>query len=280
MHDECTYYANSDQSFFWGDNETNVLRQKSLGASIMVSDFIDEVSGYVKDSQDQARLLLEVHREGYFTNDHLLAQVEKTVDIFKRVHPEASALFLFDNAPSHRKMADDALNADKMNVGPGGKQQPKMRDTTWGGAIQQMVDDTGTPKGMRKILEERGVDTGSMRLKEMRDLLKTFPDFKQQKNILEEYIEQRGHICMFYPKFHCELSPIERVWCQSKKHTITRLRKILPEGLDSVTVEQIEKFFRTCRDYEKAYREGGTGREVEEREKMHKSHRRVHDTNS
>ena len=143
-----------------------------------------------------------------------------------------------------------------------------------------MVDDTGTPKGMRKILEERGVDTGSMRLKEMRDLLKTFPDFKQQKNILEEYIEQRGHICMFYPKFHCELSPIERVWCQSKKHTITRLIKIVPEGLDSVTVEQIEKFFRTCRDYEKAYREGGTGREVEERVKMHKSHRRVHDTNS
>ena len=63
MHDECTYYANSDQSFFWGDNKTNVLRQKSR-ASIMVSDFIDEVSGYVKDSQDQARLLLEVHREG------------------------------------------------------------------------------------------------------------------------------------------------------------------------------------------------------------------------
>ena len=25
VHDECTYYANSDQSFFWGDNETNVL---------------------------------------------------------------------------------------------------------------------------------------------------------------------------------------------------------------------------------------------------------------
>ena len=32
---------------FWGDNDINVLRQKSLGASIMVSDFIDEVSGYI-----------------------------------------------------------------------------------------------------------------------------------------------------------------------------------------------------------------------------------------
>jgi len=70
---------------------------------------------------------------------------------------------------------------------------------------------------------------------------------------------------MFYPKFHCELSPIERVWCQAKKYThhkyadgtITCLCKIVPEGLDSVTVEQIKMFFRTWRDYERAYREGG-----------------------
>ena len=102
VHDECTYYANSDQSFFWGDAQTNVLRQKSLGASIMVSDFVDEVSGYVRDEQGQARLLLETSREGYFTNDLLLEQVARTIDVFERVHPYATALFLFDNAPSHR----------------------------------------------------------------------------------------------------------------------------------------------------------------------------------
>ena len=28
-----------DQSYFWGDEHTNVLKQKSLGQSIMVSDF-------------------------------------------------------------------------------------------------------------------------------------------------------------------------------------------------------------------------------------------------
>ena len=59
VHDECSYYANSDQSHFWGDDHTTVLQHKSLGASIMVSDFIDEVRGYVRDNQDQARLLLE-----------------------------------------------------------------------------------------------------------------------------------------------------------------------------------------------------------------------------
>ena len=47
------------------------------------------------------------------------------------------------------------------------------------------------------------------------------------------------------------------------------------EGLDSVTTEQIKKFFRLCRDYERVYREGLTGKGVEERIKVYKSHRHV-----
>ena len=141
---------------------------------------------------------METHREGYFTNKHLLQQVAKTIDIFERVHPDATGIFLFDNAPSHRKVADDALNADRMNVGPGGK-QPKMRDTVWGGQIQKLVDDEGIPKGMKIVLQERGVDTTGMNCKDMRELLKTFPDFKGQTTILGDYINRRGHICMYYP---------------------------------------------------------------------------------
>ena len=111
-----------------------------------------------------------------------------------------------------------------------------------------MVDDEGIPKGMRAVLEERGVDTTGMIAKDMRDLLKTFPDFNGQKTILDAYIERRGHM---YPKFHCELNPIERVWCQSKKHTrvyadgtITCLRNIVPEGLESVSVEVLQNIQR------------------------------------
>ena len=89
-----------------------------------------------------------------------------------------------------------------------------MHDTVWNGAVQKLVDDKGIPNGMKTILEERGVDATGMRAKEMRDLLKTY---SEQKPLLEEYIERRGHIFKFYPKFHCELSPIERVWCHSKK---------------------------------------------------------------
>ena len=70
------------------------------------------------------------------------------VAIFERVHPDAVGVLLFDNAPLHCKMAGDELNADRMDVGSGGK-QPVMRDTTWGGEVQKMVDENGTPKVLR-----------------------------------------------------------------------------------------------------------------------------------
>jgi len=44
-HDESTFYANADQSQYWSDGSTTVLKQKPLGQSIMVSDFIEEAGG-------------------------------------------------------------------------------------------------------------------------------------------------------------------------------------------------------------------------------------------
>src|ERR1700734_223155 len=38
------------------------------------------------------------------------------------------------------------------------------------------------------------------------------PDFVAQKSHLEEYVTLRGHICDFYPKFHCELNFIKQYW--------------------------------------------------------------------
>ena len=59
-------------------------------------------------------------------------------------------LWLFDQSSCHRAFAEDALNARRMNVRPGWA-QPSLRDTSWGGRIQTLVDDNGVPKGMRKI---------------------------------------------------------------------------------------------------------------------------------
>ena len=45
-----------------------------------------------------------------------------------------------------------------------------------------------------------------------RRLLFTQPDFIAQKSHLKEYVISRGHLCNFYPKFHCELNFIEMYW--------------------------------------------------------------------
>lgn len=37
-------------------------------------------------------------------------------------------------------------------------------------------------------------------------------DFANEKPMIQHYIESRGHVCMFLPKFHCELNPIKMLW--------------------------------------------------------------------
>ena len=83
------------------------------------------------------------------------------------------------------------------------------------------------------------------------------------------------------------LNPIERNWCHAKREArkfvngrIDRLREVVPKSLDSVTKDLMDKFFRTCRDYEKAYREGHDATNVEDAVKVYKSHRRVFSSNS
>ena len=74
-HDESTYYANADQSFHWTDGTKQVLKQKSLGQAIMVSDFVEEVGGMLECDGEKATFLLEHQTERYFTNDLLISQV-------------------------------------------------------------------------------------------------------------------------------------------------------------------------------------------------------------
>ena len=55
--------------------------KKSLGSSIMVSDFIVEGYGYLKDDTTEARLLIATQKDGYFNSDMFLTQVDSAIDI-------------------------------------------------------------------------------------------------------------------------------------------------------------------------------------------------------
>lgn len=45
--------------------------------------------------------------------------------------------------------------------------------------------------------------------------------------------ERRGHKCVFYPKYHCELNHIEYTW--------TGLQQTVPKALDSAKIEDMNK---------------------------------------
>ena len=213
-----------------------------------------------------------------------MEQVGKAVKIADMKYPPSQGfhhVWCFHHICGHTAFAEDALITSKMNKGPGGK-QPKMRETVWNGQQQTMTLPDGRSKGAALVLEERGYNTKGM------NNLADHDDFKDEKCRVDTFLSNSGHICVFIPKFHCKLNPIERVWSQSKRHTraycdytIGSLRRSIPLGLKSVTKENIANYVRRCRNYMFAYLEGSAvGHELEEKIKFYKSasytsHRRI-----
>ena len=167
----------------------------------------------------------------WWDHDQLLAQVDRAIEIFEEAHPNCVMLFLFDHSSAHASLGQDALRAFNMNKTNGGKMK-KMKDTVipmnnptvkCHGKPQKMMTDAGKPKGLQQMLEERGFNVRVMRAKCspvclfentdccMARLLSKQDDFRNQISLLEEKIRVRSHICVFLPKFHCELNPIEMV---------------------------------------------------------------------
>ncbi|KAJ3522656.1 hypothetical protein NMY22_g11792 [Coprinellus aureogranulatus] len=250
-HDESTFYENDRRNLCWShENDKPVPMRKGEGASIMVSDFLtlkwgrlvfqDRETGEVIDP----RIIFKAgkNRDGYFTSEDLLEQVDRAIDAFEGLtQGRAQGLFVFDNAPSHQKRAPDALSARYMPKGPSETWSPKaggrMRDAVLPNGDAQCLyfpDDHPTHpgwfKGMEQIIRERGLWPNDGLLAQCTDfkckpgatdcccrrLLFTQPDFSNQKSALEELVTRRGHICDFYPKYHCELNFIEQYWGAAK----------------------------------------------------------------
>ena len=53
MMDESTFQDNDDQPIFWAEKGTNVMRPKSKGSGIKISDFIEERDGYLALTKEQ-----------------------------------------------------------------------------------------------------------------------------------------------------------------------------------------------------------------------------------
>ena len=165
--------------------------------------------------------------------------MDDAISIFEEAHPGCIALFIFNQSSAHASLDVDALRAFDMNKGNEGSQHIQ-KDTIFPnnypnrsvyGQIQRMTMDGGVAKGLQQMLEERGFNVKGMCAKCssicpikndqccMAHLLSQQPDFCDQVSLLEQKITTHGHLCLFLPKFHYELNPIEMVSLLYLSHT-------------------------------------------------------------
>jgi hypothetical protein len=114
-HDESVFYTKDEQQRSWHCvGMPKPLKQKSTGAGMMVSAFINEIQAGVLrvddgdaalEKQDDAAVqYLEIGKEQYWKSDLMLAQLKETIRIFKVRFPYAVPLFIFDWSPNHTKV--------------------------------------------------------------------------------------------------------------------------------------------------------------------------------
>jgi len=228
--------------------DQQLLQKKGHGRIIHVSDFVKEENGRVIIRNEEGDIIKDaqtiiypgVGGDPWWDHTQLLVQVDKAIAIFEEAHPECIALFVFDQSSAHASLGPDALRAFNMNKSNGGKQR-KQKDTIipmnnthadLGGKPQKMTTDAGKAKGLKQVLEECRFDVTGMTAKCspvcrfenekccMARLLSKQDDFCKQESLLEQKIKARGHHCMFLPKFHCELNPIEMVYSFIYSHTL------------------------------------------------------------
>jgi transposase len=200
---------------------------------------------------------------------------------------------MVDNSQGHTAYASDALLATKMNLNPGGA-VPKLRDGWFmhnGCRISQPMvfpidhpTNPDQPKGIKQVLTEWGLWRQGLLLECKkpkicsvdsidccaRRLLSQQPDFLEQKSSVQEVIEAAGHLCIFLPKFHCELNFIEFFWGAVKKYlrehcdyTFETVKMNLPKDLASVQLSTIRKWEHRMIRWMEAYRDGKSAKDAQ-----------------
>lgn len=244
FHDESTFSANDDQTLKWGVKGEGMLRPKSKGSGIMVSDFIEERTGYLALTNEQykhakakdktipqvARETLEYgeSREGYWSCNKFMKQLQNAVKIAEIEYPRAdgwNVIWIFDHSSCHTAMAEDALDVNRMNVKPGGKQSI-MHDTIWSGQVQKMYDSSGVPKGMKQVLHEHGICTDTLVADDMRKILSNHFDFQNKRPKINSFLESKGFRTFFNQSFIQSSTPLKEIG--DKQSAIVRRTVITP----------------------------------------------------
>ncbi|ESK81211.1 hypothetical protein Moror_2257 [Moniliophthora roreri MCA 2997] len=308
FQDESSAHAFDTVSHAWLGPGQQILMKKSRGRLIHDSDFINEIDGHLviwnPDGTIKSEAWKIIHPgsngDAWWDHEQLLKQVDKAIEVFEEAHPDCQALFVFDQSSTHAALGPDSLRAFDMNKSNGGAQR-KQKDTIipdsnpdpqFCGKVQKMTTESGEAKGLQQVLEERSFNVKKMCAKckpvcpfENEDccmarLLSKQGDFMNQKSLLELKIEQAGHYCIFLPKFHCELNPIEMGWVKYRyweipKKNFQEAKDAMLECLDSCPTDVIQRFINQSWRFMDAYQKGLTGKAAAWAVKKQCGHRMV-----
>ncbi|KIK78536.1 hypothetical protein PAXRUDRAFT_16820 [Paxillus rubicundulus Ve08.2h10] len=185
----------------------------------MVADFVSADHGWLRspDGKESARVLFKAgkSRDGYFTNDDIVAQARKAIKLIKEYFPDEDHVLVFDNATTHLKRPDGALSARKM------PKHPSKEGTNWG--IEVTAKDAagkivyGTDGKPSKVKVRMGDGT----LKDGSPQSIYFPDGHPRAGIFKGMaiiLEERGYCDMSRvraecPGFICDPT-VERCCCR------------------------------------------------------------------
>jgi len=222
---------------------------------------------------------------------------------------------MVDNLQGHSAYSEDALLVSQRNMKPGGK-QPKLQNGWYirdGSQVTQEMnfptshpEFPGKPKGIKHVLMECGLfqNNLTMQCKKKKDgtggkcehgatdccakqILELQPDFQEQRSLVQEVIEECGHICIFLPKFHCKLNFIEFLWgavkkylCEHCDYTFKTLQENMPKALASVSLQTIQKWEHQMQRWVSAYEGGLAAKEAQKQvqtfsSRKYASHRRI-----
>lgn len=222
-----------------------------------------------------ANAWIEPKKDNYFDNEVILSQFERLFKLikFKTCFYNHDIEVLVDNARTHSAKIYDVnlLNKSSGTICP-----YKTIEWTENGIVYKIdcFDSAGRSKGLLEIAKElnlisQNTMSRDIKLEELRKIVsehKAFENWTKLEKLAEDYDVK----IVWCPKFHCELNPIEGLWCDSKRF----VRKYNDQSFDKLNIliiESFEKFKRSGinvklwnRFWEcvKMYNEGATYKDV------------------
>jgi hypothetical protein len=278
--ESCYHAMEFKTKMFLEAGQQSIPKKNVRGRLIHISDLIgpEGILGVRNEDGEMVRYARKIIYPGkngdpWWGTKQLVEQMKDVINIFEEAFPGCIGVFIFDQSSAHQSHGDGALNAFCMNVNDGGKAPvqndiyypPESRGlaSVYRGESQELYiwkDGAKEPKGIKTVLRERGCLPEGALPKGKRQprcpdtpkypseapicclarILQNHKDFREQKSLLEQSIKDRGHVCVFLPKFHCELNPIEMYWGYGKQ----RYRQVPKSSFEHA--KEVPKSLNAC----------------------------------